>query len=337
MSSPDDEAIDDLYDWLGEPDPGEDLSAVAINRSSIEALGLSASTTLGGTWDHFDPTDAHSVAKVRMTGDAVVQNAAPVRVAAPALTTLQELISAIAMARRGKRNLSGFVPAAIRDLTDLFFVPIPRPGSVVFDLVGPGRSDEAAQIPGVTASLPTEADAAVEQLVNLLAASGEGPGESRVALGNSLVNLGPRVSTQLRRLAAFPTTAGLNLEIAWKATSGATVKGRLGANEANVIMDVITETRSSAEIQILEGELVTVSSVNPLALRLRDGRTISVAPAEPEMPGQLARYFNRWVTAVLEVEVTTHPVSGRASRQYTLVSVDPDLFTSAPDEDSEDG
>lgn len=297
-------------------------SAHELNVQSIAALGSAVEARIAASWMQLGQVRGSTQARLRLFGGAVDDHSAPIKLAAKALVTFQDLLSSVAMAQQGKTSLRGTVPKQIRAATELRVFPRPSIGSVVFDLAGPPAPDISATLPG-SGDDRNSVDAAVEELAGVLdAAGGEGP-ETDQAVLEVLKRLGPRVATHLRKLSALPLDDDLSLDVAWSEASGRRVSGRLGTVEATVLRRVINESKVSVEEESLAGVLVTLSSEDPLALRLHDGGRVPMALGEGLALEALTPYFNAPVLATVEVQVESHPTTGVDVRRYTLVGVEP--------------
>lgn len=319
MSPSDAERVEAIWQSLAEDDAAEPLTARDLNLASLAALGESVTSQSAAAWSTLVASEGATRAKVRLYGPAVEANSAPVRLATKALSSFQDLVSAVAMSARGKKSNFGSVPGDIKQETELLMFPRPGLGSVVFELAGPEAPDTTEELPGVSDGLNV-ADRAAAVLGRVL--QGSAGDVDRSALAEDLTDLGPRVATHLRKLAMLPIADSMYLELEWLQGNGQRVRGTLGPDEAIVLRDVITESRASVEVQTLEGVLVTLSSEEPLSLRLHGGGRVPMRLSDDLSADDLTAFFNSSVVATAEVEVTTHPTTGKDSRRYTLIGID---------------
>jgi hypothetical protein len=313
------ERLDRIWDSLseGESDDAPALTALELNLRSVAALATAFTEESAQGWDAVVGIEVPTRARLRFSGSSVAGNNAPVRLAARVLTTLQELVTAIAMSARGRKSLFGAPPADIRLATELSLFPLPSLGSVIFELAGPERPDCVNQLPG----LGEETNAADRAAISLRQVLDEAMVDDKTALTQDLKQLGPRVASHLRNLALFPIDNDLTLDLEWRQSNGERISGQLGRREATVLQEVITLSRASVETQTLDGVLVTISVEEPLALRLLTGERVPMSLRSDLEVGQVADYFNKRVRARVEVAVTAHPTTGRDVREYTLVEV----------------
>lgn len=295
------------------------LHARQFNLRSFAALGESVEGAIAANWRTMTPPEGSTRARVRLFGPAVEGHRSTVRLTTQALSLFQDLVSAVAMAAVGKRSLFGAVPGDVRAQTELFLFPRPAFGSVVFELLGPTAPDVSDELPGISSG-ENSADRAATQLVEVLGHSADDA--DREVLTAELKHLGPRVATYLRRLANLPIREGLFLDLDWEQGNGDRVSATLEAEQAIRLVEVIESSRATVQERQMDGVLVTISTEEPLGLRLHDGRRIPMAPHEDLDVDALTAFFNEPVTATLEVEVTSHPVTGRDTTRYTLLAIE---------------
>ncbi len=295
-----------------------DTSGLSVNAAALSAWRCAVGNVGDDTWLDHPAKAGVPKARLRLYGPAVEEHTVEVRTAAKIMTTFQDLLSAVAMATRGRYALGGAVPGDIRSGTTLRLFPRPAFGSLVLEMEGPEPMSAPAE-QALLSELPSTADDAATRLVGLINAAHFDDEESLLA---GLRSLGPRVSTHLSRLVAFPLDESTYIDVGWQTTAGSRLAGFITADAADRLRSVMTKYRTATKRERVSGFLVTVSSEDPIALRLSSGKRISMELSEDVTPGSLTPYFQQRVTVSVDVEVVTKSSTGAEAKRYTLVSVE---------------
>lgn len=290
------------------------MSASELSRASFLAFAGPSGEVEG--W-----TDAFPIAGVprldlRLHGSAISGHSAPVRLATRALTIVQDLVSVVGMAQRGKKSLSGAIPAAILRATELNLNPAASPGSLVFELRGTRPEIHPDQNPALD-SKQTLADTAASEIFSLLGSAESGEG---TAVLRELQRLGPRVATHFRRLSALTLSESLLLDMRWQQGDGRLIYGQIHAAGATELERVIAKSRTTLEPKQLHGHLVTISTEDKLVLRDEVGKRIPLVESE-RFAQDPALFYDKDVVAEVELEIEQHPSTGRDTKTYHLVSL----------------
>lgn len=300
-----------------EDDVQDDRAAMTGSELSRASFASLARTTApDGPWVDAEPIPGVSRLDLRMHGEAIEGHSAPVRLAARALTIVQDLVSVVGMALRGKKSLAGSISSDILDATQLNLNPAAAPGSLIFELRGSRRVSSEHQLHGVDAGL-TLADLAAAEIFRVLSQAEGGPGSE---LRDELQRLGPRVASHLRRLNSLTLSESLLMDLRWQQGNGKIIQGQVRMDSAAEIERVIVQSRISRERGVIRGHLVTISTEDRLVIRDSSGKRIPLVESD-EFTQNLAEFYDKDIVAEVDVEVEEHPVTGRDLRTYHLVKV----------------
>lgn len=292
--------------------------------ASAKELNLQTAERMAALFG-FEPAGrAHSSAEIRLHGPAAVEHSVPVRLGTKALSAVQDLVTAVAMALKGRRSLLGRPSSDILAATELRLFPAASPGSVVFDVQGPPAVALDGRFPDLV-DRRNDADLAMDTLGKLFDLSAVANDQ----VAEMLLTLGPRVASSLRRLTEFPLQRSLYIDLTWRTATGYRIPVSFGPGEAGALQSLIEQRRMAVERTVLSGKLVTVSTEDPLALRLANGNKIVLSTGPDVIRSSLSSYFDTLVDATVEVEVVTTS-TGREIRSYTLLQISPGL--DIPDE-----
>lgn len=311
MSTPFEPHSDDalsLEELLAGVDPDstpDGWSPGDLSRMSIEAF----------TRQRIAPPAHRGIGKLKLSGPPVVAHTAPIAETSRLLAALQKAVTYVtASVRQGSSR--PVITGVIRQGTALLLTPNFAPGSLEISVVS--RQPEASEPALVHPA--SEVDVGIRTLVELFEAARfneDLPG----GLIDRLRTLGPRTARTLLSLSDTVLDDDLRLDITWRTTDHANLRGTLGRSQATAIRQAIHEGRIEVERITLVGFLRTISQIPhvPLDLILESGQRVQLKASEEQRAGLGPLYDNR-VTVVADESVQTS-ARGEGKRQYELISV----------------
>lgn len=305
-----------------EPDQGRALSTDEL-LSGVDA------TWLPETWSPGDlsrmsvnafvrqrivPQLYRAEGTLRLSGPAIIDHAAPIAETSRLLGSLQKAVTYVsASVQQGTTRPS--ITASIRERTTLLLTPNLAPGSLEISVIGrePVRS-EPALIP-----TQTELDSGMRELLSLF--EDAGVGEDGHGLTERLRALGPRTARTLLKLTDTVLTDDVRLDLRWRTSDDADLRGSLGRPQASAISAAIQEGRIQVDQVTLVGWLRTISQIPnvPLDLILDNGQRAQIRANDEQRAG-LGPLYDTRVTVVADESVQTS-AKGEGRRQLDLVSV----------------
>lgn len=257
---------------------------------------------------------------VALTGAPTDQHIVPVSTLGPFLTNLQESVSAVAQALTGRPTSFASIPRDIREATTLSAAAT-FPSSFGVVIYGPHDDTEEDNLfSDQIGDLRTVLDDAVDAVLDIVDLS-EGAGQSDELLAEQLVPLGQRAMKHIGALTAGLDDAGVGLRVSWHAQGGQIRLSQwspAGVQRVHYLCEHSEFTQ--AETVTVTGWLGSASSFHGnVEIRTDNGERIR-ASTDEELTTHLERYFNRRVSA--EVEVTkVRSAGGRERKIYSVLSL----------------
>ncbi|MEV6342469.1 hypothetical protein [Actinoplanes sp. NPDC051851] len=249
---------------------------------------------------------------VALTGSVTVDHVVGLATLGPFLTNFQESVSAVAQALSGRPTNSAAIPREIRDATVLSAAAI-FPSSFGLTIFGPPVEPETESA-GVSRVI---LDEAVEKLLAIIDIS-EGGDLTDELLTEQLVPLGPRSIKHIRALTAGLDGAGVGVRVSWH-VPGTRVRRSVWTGPGVQRVRFLCEHSEFDEVETIPvtGLLVSASSLRGrIEIRTDSGDVIQAVTGD-ELTAQLGRYFDKRVTA--DVEVTSVTFAG--GREHRIHSV----------------
>lgn len=255
------------------------------------------------------PETARRRATLRFYGDPVRGNEMPASVAVVIIGDFQAMVTSVAEALRdtainnAPKAERGYRRRQVRSAVDLLFSPEPTRGSTVFHL-WESKSDPE---PGSEQDLLTEeggqplVDLAVGRIFDLLEAVSERSfDEDR--LKSLIKEMGKKHASSIEKLTKELLKNGLNLDLIWGAADQPKRKAIVRRAEAMCLNKLVHDQTRENVVEVLYGELITVSSIRKVDLRLDSGRVIS-AEMTPALRGsEIARFYGHRVRVLSDVK-----------------------------------
>jgi hypothetical protein len=267
------------------------------------------------------PPDRSQV-DVRLHGAGITGHEVPVRQAMTILTSLQESVASIGQALSRKATVSGPINATVLKSTELRMSPELVPGSVIFQLTGPGEQLSGAEAAALTGS-ETLVDAAMRALFAIAehAASAEDL-EAPGSLARELRRFGPRAAKHLAVLTGSVVNDEIDLDLAWRTPSGRRYRASIQAQFARTIRDAIKLNEIATQRIELTGVLTTISTTKKAELRTQEQGTVFLAVSEQLAPS-LGPFFNQNVIVVADETTKWSTNTGRETRSYEMRGIRP--------------
>jgi hypothetical protein len=233
------EAMPDPEEWGWET--AEDVSRLSVERMMARSAG--------------PVRTLHSRGSIRLAGDGVSGNSAPLDAVGDVMARFQRLVTSVGAAHAGDTSARGKTSRQIVARTRLRLLAGVAPGSVVLNLTpetAPG--DELA--PAALFDQPTTqtVDRAVEEVVALLKATADEP-----ALVEDVQRLGPRVASTLRIFAKTLDSSGFDAGLEWEEPFRPTFRASVRAADAARLAGVIEGRELDRADVVIVGVLRTVS------------------------------------------------------------------------------
>ncbi|MEU5661253.1 hypothetical protein [Streptomyces longwoodensis] len=257
---------------------------------------------------------------VALTGAATAQYTVPVSTLGAFLTHLQDSVSAVAQAVYGRPTSFASIPRDIRDATTLSAAAT-YPSSFGVAMYGPpvdaDQYDLFGELPG---RLNTILDEAMDKVLDIVDLS-EGATRSNDLLTEQLAPLGQRAMKHIGALTTDLTDAGMGAQVTWRTHRGVVRRSNWTPSGAERVRYLCEASEfMDAERIIVTGWLGTASSFRGNVEIRTDNGEIIRASTDEELTGQLDVYFNRRVSA--EVEVTKVVFAGgRERRLYSVLNI----------------
>jgi len=228
---------------------------------------------------------------------------------------------------------------AIAEATRLFLQPQLGAGSLVFDLVAQHAAPEDADQEGLLEPegyTNTLLDRSLQELLSIVVSSEADSPESLGDLSEYVSRMGPRVASQLKRLAQHVTEDEINLDMRWTNAAGQRRAANLGRRGALAIKDAVDRNKVKVDEVHLTGLLETASTGKD-QVRIETADEAFKMDVEEEVGVTLGQWLHREVTARVERRVTWHD-SGKETRAYKLLGIvaEPRLDDDPLDDGSED-
>jgi hypothetical protein len=206
--------------------------------------------------------------------------------------------------------------------TRLFIQPQFGAGSLIFELVGEERPPDGAQaaIAEPVALDDTLLDRSVQQLIAIIASSEADTPESLGALSGQVARMGPRVASQLKRLAEHVTDDEINIDLRWRGSAGRTRSANLGRRGALAIKDAVERNRVKEDEIVLTGLLETVSTGKD-QVRIDTPNETFKMDVDEALGVTLGGLLHREVTARLARRIVWHQ-TGKETTSYRLLAVE---------------
>jgi hypothetical protein len=236
------------------------------------------------------------------------------------LTHLQDSVSAVAQAVYGRPTSFASIPRNIRDATTLSAAAT-YPSSFGVAMYGPpidtGQYDLFGELPG---RLDTVLDEAMDKVLDIVDLS-EGTTTSNDLLTEQLAPLGQRAMKHIGALTTDLTDADLGVRVTWRTHGGVVRRSSWTPSGALRVRYLCEESEfTDAERITVTGWLGTASSFRGKVEIRTDSGEIIRASTDEELTGQLDVYFNRRVSAEIEVTKVVF-AGGRERRLYSVLNI----------------
>lgn len=258
---------------------------------------------------------------IHLSGSSVSGHEIKLEALGPFLDELQETVSSIGQALRGRATAFSSIPMHIREETSLT-LEAASAGSVVLHLRAPSdpRPQEDVLFPVLDDQEKPLAIASVERLISVVRLARKTSIESE-ALVEDIYPLGARTYKHLNSLVKLISETDTNAELTLRSPVEGEINGALTPSSARYIHSILERTRIAEESQDIVGELRGVSSVrNAFELVTPEKKLISGKVRESLVPS-LRTWYERPVIATLEVSVTRSLSTGAERRRYLLVGL----------------
>lgn len=326
MPSPDDARADRLAELEAQilataepaPDSAEELSELSARAHRAIVRG--------------DFGQEATELRVRLHGDGVRGHRVPADQAGALLRQTQLLVRWIGARLRSAGDQKQMTATAadrlnIVDATRLYLRPQFGAGSLVFDLVAdqpatPAGEPDQGELVDATSHIDTLLDRSLQELLNIVRSSESDTPESLGQLSNYVSRMGPRVASQLKRLAAHVTDEEIDIDLRWLGSGGRRDRANLGRRGALAIKDAVDRNKVHVDEVNLTGLLETVSTGKDQVRIETPGESFKM-DVDEELGVTLGRWLHREVTALVERRITWHD-SGKESRAYKLLAIDPE-------------
>ena len=256
---------------------------------------------------------------VALTGAATNDHIVGLSTLGSFLTNFQESVAAVAQALSGRPTSSAAIPRDIRDATALSAAAT-FPSSFGVTIYGPPDTGEQDLFGSEIGALRTILDETVEKILTIVDIS-EGGGSSDELLAEQLVPLGQRSIKHIGALTAGLSNSGVGMRISWHSQEGRVRRSSWSESGVQRVR-FLCEHSEFAEVETitLTGWLGSASSFRgTVEIRTDSGEIIQASTSE-DTTTQLDRYFNRRVTARIEV-ASVKFAGGRERKVYSVVEL----------------
>lgn len=257
---------------------------------------------------------------VALTGAPTAQHMVPVSTLGSFLTHLQDSVSAVAQAIRGRPTSFASIPRDIRDATTLS-ASATYPSSFGVAMYGPPIDAEQYDLFGEPAGrLSTVLDEAMDKVLDIVDLS-EGATSSDDLLTEQLAPLGQRAMKHIAALTTDLTDAGMGVRVTWHAHGGVVRRSNWTPSGVQRVRYLCAESEfTEAERITVTGWLGAASSFHgKVAIQTDDGDIIRASTGE-ELTERLDMYFNKRVTAEIEMTKIVF-AGGRERRIYSVLDI----------------
>jgi hypothetical protein len=282
-----------------------------LGRMSVEAVVAQRS----------DPRELSSHGAVRLSGVGVTGHSAALDEVGAVAMAWQRCVTAVGAALEGAKTSFGQIPRSVAQRTQLSLNTAPSPGSIVLDL-SPRTNPTVEAYPGgerpfFGAERPL-ADRSAEALIDLLQqASAAGPDADE--LGRSLLRLGPRVASHVRRLADVLDKAHFDIDVAWMEPQHPTKRAAIPAGTAGWLRDFVAGRHLDGREAEMVGTVRTVSDIAKWSIETTEGmRQVDASALDADVIRQT--HVGQAIRLVVLVRVTERP-DGTSSTTYDALDV----------------
>jgi hypothetical protein len=257
---------------------------------------------------------------IRLHGPGVPGHDIPVREATGILTSLQETVASIGQVLSHRATASGPINAQVLKSTELRMSPLPRPGSIVFHLTGPGEGISGDEAPALTSN-DTLVDSAMRELFTLVeqSANADEP-ETAGSLARELRRFGPRVAKHLAELAEHVVKDEIDMDLTWRTPRGRRQHATLERRTAQTIRDAIKLNEIETLRVELMGILITISTTKKAELKTVNQETVRIS-VDDHLTASLGLFFNHRVVIVAEQTTRWSTDTGHETRSYRMLDI----------------
>lgn len=226
----------------------------------------------------------------------------------------------------------------IVDATRLYLQPQFGAGSLIFDLVSDEHTPDDQQagqgtlIDGV-GQRDTLLDRSLQELLSIVNSSQADSPEALGELSGYVSRMGPRVASQLKRLAAHVTDDEIDIDFRWSGAGGRRRSASLSRRGALAIRDAVDRNKVKTDEITLTGLLETASTGKD-KVRIETPDDAFKMDVDEDLGVTLGRWLHREVTARVERRITWHD-SGKETIDYKLLSVAAEPRIAEDDDGSE--
>jgi len=288
--------------------------AAELGRMSVEAMVIKQEGSA---------RSIRSEGSLRISGDGVIGNSAPLDVVGKIALAWQKAVITIGASIEGIRSPLGKVPKEIGLRTRLNLVASPSPGSIILR-VSPLQDPLTESEPNgnrtmIDAPRPL-ADQAVNSLIDLLNEANNSRPSDLDDFANHVQSLGPRVGSAVVQFVREIDKGNLTLEAFWREPQAAAIFTRIDASGARFIATFIEGRELDGVEETLVGTLATVSVSERWLVELEDGAVhMDASGLSSEVPAQW-RVGQRVKLSVL-ITIREQP-DGATRRKFTILNVE---------------
>lgn len=222
----------------------------------------------------------------------------------------------------------------IVEATRLYLQPQFGAGSLIFDLVGDERTQVEDEPQGKLIDgeeqRETLLDRSLQELLSIVTSSETDSPEALGELSGYVSRMGPRVASQLKRLATHVTDDEIDIDLRWSSAGGRRRRASLNRRGALAIRDAVDRNKVRTDEITLTGLLETASTGKD-KVRIDTPDDSFKMDVDEDLGVTLGRWLHREVTARLERRTTWHD-SGKETVDYKLLAV-----AAEPRMDEDDG
>jgi hypothetical protein len=271
------------------------------------------------------PRSIRSEGFLRLHGDGVEGNTAPLDLVGKIALAWQKAITAFGASIEGIRTPQGKIPVDIGMRTRLDLTASPLPGSIILH-VSPHRDPLDEAEPNGNRSLIDAprplADQSSARLIDLLARASNYQPSDHDGLASEVRELGPRVGSALAQFAREVGKGSLILDASWQEPGASTISTRLDETGARFIASFIEGQELDGVEETLSGTLATISVSERWLVELADEAVhMDASSLSSDVPARW-RVGQRVRLRVL-ITVREQP-DGATRRKFTILQVDDD-------------
>jgi hypothetical protein len=270
--------------------------------------------------------------RVRLHGDGVRGHRVPADQAGAVLRQTQLLVRWIGARLRSAGDHKQMTASTaerlhIVDATRLYLRPQFGAGSLIFDLIAdepsmPVGEAEQGELVDASPHIDSLLDRSLQELLNIISSSESDTPESLGELSGYVSRMGPRVASQLKRLAIHVTDEEIDIDLRWLGSGGRRGRANLGRRGALAIRDAVDRNKVKVDEIRLTGLLETASTGKD-QVRIETSEESFKMDVDEELGVTLGRWLHQEVTALVERRVTWHD-SGKETRSYKLLAINPE-------------